>query len=155
MVSVNILYFLLIKYPFNHLVASCILFTHPSVVNSSTLHILKWYAPLLQQSVVIQSYSCFLFLPSLRKHILKHFTVTVTQISSTVARNTITSRQKYWIQFRSWTAGLRCFAPLCRITNSVQYTERSMGSIGRSLWRAESLCTFSLYLHVNRRCTRL
>lgn len=58
----------------------------------------------------------------------------------------MTSRLWYWNQYRSWKAGLRCFAPLCCITNSVQNTDRSRGSIGRSLWRAESFPMFSLYL---------
>ena len=93
--------------------------------------------------------SCFRFLPSFRRHSFKHFTVSITKIRTTVVSSTITSRQKYWIQLRSWTADRRCFAPLCRITNSVQYTESSSGSVWRSLWRADSFWMFTLYLDIN------
>lgn len=70
----------------------------------------------------------------------------MTKTKRTVASSAITSRQKYWIKLSSWTAALRCLAPLCCITNSVQNTESSSGSTGRSLWRLESFWMFSLYL---------
>lgn len=86
------------------------------------------------------------FLPSFLRHSFKHLKVSIAKTKRTVASSAITSRQKYWIQLSSWTAALRCLAPWCCITNSVQNTERSSGSTGRSLWRVESFWMFSLYL---------
>lgn len=66
--------------------------------------------------------------------------------STTARRKAMTSREWYWIQFKSWAAGRRCGAPLCLITNSTQCTARSRGWMGLSRWRSERRLMFSLYL---------
>lgn len=95
------------------------------------------------------SHSLFIFIVQiipqhLRKQTLQHLTVTMTTMRTIVSSRVNTSRLWYWIQLRSWAAGLRCSAPPWRITNSDQNTARSRGSMGRSLCTADSFSIFSL-----------